>query len=55
MATFYDHTSVSAGGEVASSRAIRLGKATTNRTVTLDARLKAAAPTQMSAKPTIRK
>jgi hypothetical protein len=55
MATFYYHTSVSAGGDVASSRAVRLGNAATNLTVTLDARLKAAAATQMAAKPTIRK
>jgi hypothetical protein len=42
IGTIYYHTSVSAGGDVAASRAIRLGNATTNLTVTLDARLKAA-------------
>lgn len=42
MGTIYLHSSVSGGGEIASSRAIRLGNTTTNLTVTLDARLKAA-------------
>ena len=38
----YLHSSVRGGGEVATSRAIRLGNATANLTVNLDARLKAA-------------
>jgi hypothetical protein len=42
MGTIYLHESVSAGGAVASSRAIRLGNATANLNVTLDARLNAA-------------
>jgi hypothetical protein len=42
LGTIYLHSSVSAGGEVASSRAIRLGNATANLNVTLDARIKAA-------------
>jgi hypothetical protein len=40
LGTVYLHSSVSAGGEVAASRAIRLGNTTTNLTVNLDARLK---------------
>jgi hypothetical protein len=42
MGTFFYNTFVDAGGEVASSRAIRLGNRTTNLNVTLDARLEAA-------------
>src|SRR5262249_32791427 len=42
LGTIYLHTSVRAGGDVAASRAIRLGNATTNLNVTLDARIKAA-------------
>lgn len=42
FAAIYLHSSVRGGGEVAASRAIRLGNATTNLTVNLDARLKAA-------------
>jgi hypothetical protein len=42
MGTIYLHESVRAGGEVAASRAIRLGNANVNLNVTLDARLKAA-------------
>lgn len=40
--TIYIHTTANAGGDVASSRAIRLGDATANLNVTLDARLRAA-------------
>ena len=40
LGTIYLHSSVGAGGEVAASRAIRLGNRTTNLTVNLDARLK---------------
>jgi len=42
MGTIYLHESVRAGGDVAASRAIRLGNANVNLNVTLDARLKAA-------------
>jgi hypothetical protein len=42
LGTVYYHTSVRAGGDVAGSRAIRLGNRTTNLTVNLDARLNAA-------------
>lgn len=42
MGTIFLNEFVRAGGEVASSRAIRLGNATTNLNVTLDARLNAA-------------
>jgi len=40
LGTIYLHSSVSAGGDVAASRAIRLGNRTTNLTVSLDAKLK---------------
>ncbi len=42
LGTIYLHSSVSAGGDVAASRAIRLGDRTTNLTINLDARIKAA-------------
>jgi hypothetical protein len=41
LGAIYLHSSVSAGGEVAASRAIRLGNRTTNLTVNLDAELRA--------------
>ncbi|MDQ8729229.1 transporter [Bradyrhizobium sp. LHD-71] len=41
LATMYMHTSVNAGGDVAASRAIRLGNTTTNLTVDLNAKLRA--------------
>jgi hypothetical protein len=41
LGTIYLHSSVKAGGDVAASRAIRLGNLTTNLTVNLDATLKA--------------
>lgn len=40
LATIYLHSSVHAGGNVAASRAIRLGDRTTNLTVNLDAKLR---------------
>ena len=40
LGTIYLHSSVSAGGDVAASRAIRLGNATTNLTVNLNATIK---------------
>jgi hypothetical protein len=40
LGTIYLHSSVRAGGEVAASRAIRLGDRTTNLPVNLDARLR---------------
>jgi hypothetical protein len=42
LGTIYLHSSVSAGGDVAASRAIRLGDRTANLTINLDARIKAA-------------
>ena len=59
MGTIFLNEFVSPGGEVASSRAIRLGNATTNLNVTLDARLTfAISPSveaNMAARPVIRK
>jgi hypothetical protein len=43
LGTIYIHSSVRGGGDVAASRAIRLGDRTTNLTVNLDARIKGTA------------